>query len=234
VQRRTPTKLAARRARHPRHPRPRMDGFSAWVPVRRELPAAQALRDAGWAVIPRERFRIDAPPGIRITTAALEQKGCGAARRRTRHNPQQAATKPHPATPLAAAAAGWTTHAGAALRGRPTAPRSAQDLGWVGEGRDARERLGTGRLRDDSHTHRFEPPRWPSPLSRVISVSVGVQLGCRRGDTNPEYTRPLAGLVGRSVMLPRMGTPNGIRSRVATLARCWELRPQPLSTADDA
>jgi DNA invertase Pin-like site-specific DNA recombinase len=31
---------------------------------------------------------------------------------------------------------------------------------------------------------------------------------CRRGDTNPKYTRPLAGLVGRSVMLP-CGRPSG-------------------------
>ncbi|MGH9113913.1 MAG: aminotransferase class I/II-fold pyridoxal phosphate-dependent enzyme [Acidimicrobiales bacterium] len=47
-------------------------GLSVWVPVRRELPVVQALREAGWAVIPGERFRLDAPPGIRITTAALE------------------------------------------------------------------------------------------------------------------------------------------------------------------
>jgi hypothetical protein len=58
-------------------------------------------------------------------------------------------------------------------------------------------------------------------------------FGCWRGDTNPKYTRRLGDVVGRSVMLPRMGTPYGIRSRVATLARGWELRSKALSRADD-
>jgi DNA-binding transcriptional MocR family regulator len=32
----------------------------------------QQLLDRGWAVSPGERYRLDAPPGIRITTTDLE------------------------------------------------------------------------------------------------------------------------------------------------------------------
>jgi hypothetical protein len=32
----------------------------------------QQLLDRGWAVSPGERYRFDAPPGIRITTTDLE------------------------------------------------------------------------------------------------------------------------------------------------------------------
>ncbi len=47
-------------------------GFNVWVPVDEETPVVQALAVAGWAVAAGERFRINSPPGIRITTATLE------------------------------------------------------------------------------------------------------------------------------------------------------------------
>jgi DNA-binding transcriptional MocR family regulator len=48
-------------------------GLNVWVPLREELPVVQALRDAGWAVASGERFRIESPPGIRVTTAGLRE-----------------------------------------------------------------------------------------------------------------------------------------------------------------
>jgi DNA-binding transcriptional MocR family regulator len=48
-------------------------GLNVWVPVREEAPMLRALLDAGWLVLAGERFRIDTPPGIRITTATLEE-----------------------------------------------------------------------------------------------------------------------------------------------------------------
>jgi DNA-binding transcriptional MocR family regulator len=47
-------------------------GFNVWVPLVEETVVVQGLAECGWAVAPGERFRIDAPPGIRITTSALE------------------------------------------------------------------------------------------------------------------------------------------------------------------
>lgn len=47
-------------------------GVNVWVPVSAETATVQALAAAGWAVAPGERFRLAAPPGIRITTSALE------------------------------------------------------------------------------------------------------------------------------------------------------------------
>jgi DNA-binding transcriptional MocR family regulator len=46
-------------------------GLAVWVPVPDELAAATALLQRGWAVAPGERFRISAPPGIRIGTGTL-------------------------------------------------------------------------------------------------------------------------------------------------------------------
>jgi DNA-binding transcriptional MocR family regulator len=47
-------------------------GLGVWVPLAEEAATAQLLLERGWAVSPGERYRFDAPPGIRITTAALE------------------------------------------------------------------------------------------------------------------------------------------------------------------
>jgi DNA-binding transcriptional MocR family regulator len=47
-------------------------GLGVWVPVDEESATVQQLLDRGWAVSPGERFRFRSPPGIRVTTAALE------------------------------------------------------------------------------------------------------------------------------------------------------------------
>jgi hypothetical protein len=46
-------------------------GLAVWVPVADELTTTRALADRGWAVAPGERFRITAPPAIRIATSTL-------------------------------------------------------------------------------------------------------------------------------------------------------------------
>jgi DNA-binding transcriptional MocR family regulator len=46
-------------------------GFNVWIPVREETAAVQALADRGWAVAAGERFRLQSPPAIRVTTSAL-------------------------------------------------------------------------------------------------------------------------------------------------------------------
>ena len=48
-------------------------GFTCWIPVADEDGVASALAAAGWAVAPGQRFRIAAPPGIRISFARLAQ-----------------------------------------------------------------------------------------------------------------------------------------------------------------
>jgi DNA-binding transcriptional MocR family regulator len=47
-------------------------GLGLWVPLDEEAPTVQQLLERGWAVSPGERFRFRSPPGIRITTTALE------------------------------------------------------------------------------------------------------------------------------------------------------------------
>jgi DNA-binding transcriptional MocR family regulator len=47
-------------------------GLGVWVPVREEAATVQHLLERGWAVSAGERYRFQAPPGIRITTTALE------------------------------------------------------------------------------------------------------------------------------------------------------------------
>ncbi|WP_324784826.1 aminotransferase class I/II-fold pyridoxal phosphate-dependent enzyme [Streptomyces sp. H51] len=48
-------------------------GLNVWVPVPDETGAVARLLHAGWAVAPGARFRMDAPPGIRITVSTLSQ-----------------------------------------------------------------------------------------------------------------------------------------------------------------
>jgi DNA-binding transcriptional MocR family regulator len=48
-------------------------GFACWVTVADEDGVASSLAAAGWAVAPGRRFRLAAPPGIRISSARLEQ-----------------------------------------------------------------------------------------------------------------------------------------------------------------
>jgi DNA-binding transcriptional MocR family regulator len=46
-------------------------GLNVWIPVPDETAAVAALLHAGWAVAPGARFRMSAPPGIRVTAATL-------------------------------------------------------------------------------------------------------------------------------------------------------------------
>ncbi|MDF3299644.1 aminotransferase class I/II-fold pyridoxal phosphate-dependent enzyme [Streptomyces tropicalis] len=46
-------------------------GMNVWVPVPDETGAVARLLQAGWAVAPGARFRLGAPPGVRITVATL-------------------------------------------------------------------------------------------------------------------------------------------------------------------
>ncbi|MET0926499.1 MAG: aminotransferase class I/II-fold pyridoxal phosphate-dependent enzyme, partial [Solirubrobacterales bacterium] len=47
-------------------------GLGVWVPLAEEAATVQQLLERGWAVSPGERYRFDAPPGIRVTTTDLE------------------------------------------------------------------------------------------------------------------------------------------------------------------
>ncbi|MGH3226896.1 MAG: aminotransferase class I/II-fold pyridoxal phosphate-dependent enzyme, partial [Streptosporangiaceae bacterium] len=47
-------------------------GLTCWVPVSDEEGVASRLAEAGWAVAPGQRFRIAAPPGVRISFATLD------------------------------------------------------------------------------------------------------------------------------------------------------------------
>lgn len=55
-----------------------VSGLNVWVPVPEEVPVVQGMAARGWAVQAGEPFRIDAPPAIRITTAALPTERAGA------------------------------------------------------------------------------------------------------------------------------------------------------------
>ncbi|BBB01819.1 putative GntR family transcriptional regulator [Actinacidiphila reveromycinica] len=47
-------------------------GLNVWVPVADETGAVAGLLQHGWAVAPGGRFRVNSPPGIRITVSPLE------------------------------------------------------------------------------------------------------------------------------------------------------------------
>ncbi|SDT77922.1 aminotransferase class I/II-fold pyridoxal phosphate-dependent enzyme [Actinoplanes derwentensis] len=47
-------------------------GINVWIPVPDETRAITVLRDRGYAVAPGAIFRIDSPPGIRVTISTLE------------------------------------------------------------------------------------------------------------------------------------------------------------------
>lgn len=47
-------------------------GMNVWVPVPDETGAVARLLHAGWAVAPGARFRMSAPPGVRLTVSDLE------------------------------------------------------------------------------------------------------------------------------------------------------------------
>jgi DNA-binding transcriptional MocR family regulator len=46
-------------------------GFNVWIPTVRETTTVSLLEVAGWAVSPGEHFRMESPPGIRVTTSRL-------------------------------------------------------------------------------------------------------------------------------------------------------------------
>ncbi|WP_328403082.1 aminotransferase class I/II-fold pyridoxal phosphate-dependent enzyme [Streptomyces sp. NBC_00390] len=48
-------------------------GMNVWVPVPDETGAVARLLHAGWAVAPGARFRISAPPAVRLTVSALTE-----------------------------------------------------------------------------------------------------------------------------------------------------------------
>ncbi|MFD5793910.1 aminotransferase class I/II-fold pyridoxal phosphate-dependent enzyme [Streptomyces diastatochromogenes] len=52
-------------------------GMNVWVPVPDETGAVARLLHAGWAVSPGARFRLNAPPGIRITISTLTPEETG-------------------------------------------------------------------------------------------------------------------------------------------------------------
>jgi DNA-binding transcriptional MocR family regulator len=47
-------------------------GLNVWIPVPDETVATTRLLGAGWAAAPGARFRIDTPPGMRITVSTLD------------------------------------------------------------------------------------------------------------------------------------------------------------------
>ncbi|MFF7449549.1 MULTISPECIES: aminotransferase class I/II-fold pyridoxal phosphate-dependent enzyme [unclassified Streptomyces] len=49
-------------------------GMNVWIPVPDETGAVARLLHAGWAVAPGARFRLGAPPGIRVTVSTLTRE----------------------------------------------------------------------------------------------------------------------------------------------------------------
>jgi DNA-binding transcriptional MocR family regulator len=54
-----------------------VSGMNVWIRVPDETGAVARLLHAGWAVAPGARFRMSAPPGIRITVSALTEEEIG-------------------------------------------------------------------------------------------------------------------------------------------------------------
>ncbi|MBD0422534.1 aminotransferase class I/II-fold pyridoxal phosphate-dependent enzyme [Streptomyces sp. TRM S81-3] len=52
-------------------------GMNVWIPVPDETGAVARLLHAGWAVAPGARFRMSAPPGIRVTVSTLAEQDIG-------------------------------------------------------------------------------------------------------------------------------------------------------------
>ncbi|MEU1376133.1 aminotransferase class I/II-fold pyridoxal phosphate-dependent enzyme [Streptomyces triculaminicus] len=52
-------------------------GVNVWLPVPDETGAVARLLQAGWAVAPGARFRLDSPPGVRITVSSLSPDEIG-------------------------------------------------------------------------------------------------------------------------------------------------------------
>ncbi|MCG7525895.1 aminotransferase class I/II-fold pyridoxal phosphate-dependent enzyme [Streptomyces sp. OfavH-34-F] len=52
-------------------------GMNVWVPVSDETGAVARLLQAGWAVAPGARFRIDAPQAVRLTVSSLTEADIG-------------------------------------------------------------------------------------------------------------------------------------------------------------
>ncbi|MET7482737.1 aminotransferase class I/II-fold pyridoxal phosphate-dependent enzyme [Streptomyces sp. NPDC005538] len=52
-------------------------GLNVWIPVPDETGAVSRLLHAGWAVAPGARFRMSAPPGIRVTVSTLTSEETG-------------------------------------------------------------------------------------------------------------------------------------------------------------
>jgi hypothetical protein len=46
--------------------------MNVWVPVPDEGTVTRRLLEAGWAVLPGERFRLRSQPAIRVTVSALD------------------------------------------------------------------------------------------------------------------------------------------------------------------
>lgn len=68
VQRRTAAVEALRARGITAHGR---SGFNVWVPVRDEGSVVRTLAERGWVVAPGARFRVQSPPGIRVTVSTL-------------------------------------------------------------------------------------------------------------------------------------------------------------------
>lgn len=48
-------------------------GINVWIPVTDETAALTRLRDDGWVAAPGAAYRIDSPPGLRLTVSRLDQ-----------------------------------------------------------------------------------------------------------------------------------------------------------------